>query len=56
MVIKSIALRGGYKLGYDEESWAFGFGVSAYGARIDYAVQNFGIFDTVSTWSFGIDF
>ncbi len=54
--INSLALRGGYKVGYDEESWAFGFGINAYGARIDYAVQNFGIFDTVTTWSFGIDF
>jgi hypothetical protein len=54
--INSLALRGGYKLGYDEESWAFGFGINAYGVRIDYAVQNFGIFDTVNTWSFGIDF
>jgi hypothetical protein len=53
--INSLALRGGYKLGYDEESWAFGFGINAYGARIDYAIQEFGIFDNVSSFSLGLD-
>jgi hypothetical protein len=55
MGINNLALRGGWKFGYDEESWAFGFGLSAFGAKIDYAVQEFGIFDNVSTWSVTLD-
>lgn len=54
--INNLALRGGYKFGYDEESWSFGFGLRAFGANIDYAIQDFGIFDDVSTWSVTYDF
>ena len=54
--INNLALRGGYKFGYDEEAWSFGFGMSAFGAKIDYAIQDFGIFDDVSTWSVTYDF
>ena len=54
--INNLALRGGYKFGFDEESWSFGFGMSAFGAKIDYAIQDFGIFEDVSTWSITYDF
>ena len=56
MGLNNLAIRGGYKLGYDEETWTFGIGINAYGVRVDYAVQEFGIFDNVSTFSLGIDF
>ena len=56
MGINNLALRGGYKFGYDEESWAFGFGLAAFGVKIDYAVQDFGVFDNVDTWSVTYDF
>lgn len=54
--INDLALRGGYKFGYDEESWSLGFGLRAFGAKIDYAIQDFGIFDDVSIWSVTYDF
>ena len=56
MGINSVGVRGGYKFGYDEESWTAGFGITALGARIDYAIQEFGIFDSVTSFSIGFDF
>lgn len=39
-----IALRGGYKFNYDEESWTAGFGLSVSRFQLDYAYNDFGDF------------
>ena len=55
-----IALRTGYKFNYDEESVAFGAGLmkSIAGKKlaIDYAYLPFGIFDSVNTFTFTLNF
>lgn len=53
-------LRSGYMYNYDERGLTFGFGVrKGFGGvnlRIDYAYQDFGIFEGVSAMSFGVGF
>ena len=54
--ISSIGIRGGYKFGYDEESWTMGFGLTGLGMKIDYAIQEFGLFGNVNSLSMGFEF
>jgi hypothetical protein len=55
-----IALRAGYKFNYDEEGLAAGIGlkhtIAGLELKLDYAYSDFGIFDAVSRFSFGISF
>ncbi|MBI5463639.1 MAG: PorV/PorQ family protein [Ignavibacteriales bacterium] len=52
---QTVALRGGYKLNYDEESFSAGFGLKAtlvgVGLQFDYAVTNFGALGVVNRFS-----
>jgi hypothetical protein len=54
------AIRGGYKFNYDEEGITAGLGVnytfSGITGKIDYAYGDFGVFDAVHRFSFGIGF
>lgn len=54
------ALRGGYKLNYDEESFSLGFGVSpSFGGvslKLDYAYSAMGRFTNVNRITFGASF
>jgi hypothetical protein len=53
-----LALRGGYRFNYDEESFTIGGGLNlstAYGTfKVDYSFWDFGILDTVSMFSIGL--
>lgn len=40
-----LALRGGYKTNYDQESFSMGFGIKMSGFRVDYAYSAMGDFD-----------
>jgi hypothetical protein len=55
-----VALRGGYKLNYDEQSFTFGAGVNhdLQGTKIDvnYAYVDFGALKQVHMFSFGLSF
>lgn len=56
-----VSLRGGYKLGYDTESWAFGGGVkfkaSPFTTRLDYAYSDLGnLFTGAHRLSVGLGF
>ena len=55
-----VALRGGYKFNYDEESFSFGLGVKlnvgGLDLKLDYAYSDFGEFDNVNRISFGASF
>ena len=55
-----VALRGGYKFNYDEESYSFGVGVNfnvgGLDLKLDYAYADFGVFDNVNRISFGASF
>ena len=55
-----LALRGGYRFNYDEESFTIGGGLNlstAYGTfKVDYSFWDFGILDTVSMFSIGLGF
>jgi len=49
-----IFLRTGYKFNFDEEGFAFGFGVKMAGVRIDYSYSDFGHYlDSVHRFSVG---
>jgi hypothetical protein len=54
------SLRGGYKFNYDEEGVTAGLGVqytfSDITGKLDYAYGDFGVFDAVHRFSFGIGF
>jgi hypothetical protein len=54
------SLRGGYKFNYDEEGLTAGLGVhynfSGVIGRLDYAYGDFGAFDAVHRFSFGVGF
>jgi len=45
------AFRLGYMTPSDEQNVSFGFGVSKFGASIDYAYTPFGIFDPVQRFT-----
>lgn len=50
-----IALRGGYKFNYDEESWTVGFGLAYNRFRLDYAYNDFGnILGNVQRFTFNL--
>lgn len=55
-----IALRGGYKFNYDEESFSAGVGfnvkLSNVRLKVDYAYSDFGVFDNVNRFSVGFAF
>jgi len=55
-----VALRGGYKFNYDEESFTFGggikYGVGGIGLKIDGAYSAFGVFDNVTRFTVGVSF
>jgi hypothetical protein len=55
---KTFALRGGYKLNYDEESFSGGAGlrtiVQGVAMQFDYAFTDFGVFGTINRFSLGI--
>lgn len=55
-----LALRAGYKFGYDEQSWTAGGGVnlgsSAQRIHFDYALADFGALDKVHRFSLGVAF
>jgi len=57
---KIIALRGGYKFNYDEESFVLGGGlnlpIANYNLMIDYAYKDFGILGTPHFFSMGFRF
>jgi opacity protein-like surface antigen len=61
MLMDMVALRGGYKLGYDEDTYAFGAGFqyALFGSvkiRLDYSYSDMGILDVVHRGSFGLSF
>jgi opacity protein-like surface antigen len=61
MFMDMVALRGGYKLGYDEDTYAFGAGFqyALFGSvkiRLDYSYSDMGILDVVHRGSFGLSF
>lgn len=55
-----VALRGGYKFNYDEESITFGggikYGVGGIALKIDGAYSAFGVFDNVTRFTVGVSF
>ncbi len=55
-----LALRGGYKMNYDEDSFCAGMGFylpfKSYKLRIDYAYNDMGLLDGVHRGGFGISF
>lgn len=56
-----LALRGGYKIGYDEDAYSFGAGfkydlLGAASLRIDYSYSDMGILEAVHRGSFGVSF
>ena len=60
-IYKMVALRGGYKLNYDEASFTFGAGVNTavfgdFKVRLDYAYSDMGILDVVHRGSIGFSF
>jgi hypothetical protein len=55
-ILEMLKLRAGYKVGYDEEGLCFGGGIHAANIKLDYAYSEFGIFDFVNRFSFGIGF
>ena len=56
----ALALRGGYKANYDEEDITFGVGLrgelSTYSVNLDYAYNDFGLFNNVHKFTIGLDF
>ena len=56
----ALALRGGYKANYDEETVTFGVGlrgmVEDRSVKFDYAYNDFGVFDPVHKFTIGFDF
>jgi len=56
----ALALRGGYKANYDEESFTFGAGMRGtmenYAVQFDYAFNNYGVFDPVHKFTIGLEF
>jgi|KNS9DCM_BmetaT_FD_k123_147556_1 hypothetical protein len=51
-----LALRGGYKTNYDQESFSMGFGLKMSGFRVDYAYSAMGDFDGISRITVGASF
>lgn len=51
-----LALRGGYKTNYDQESFSMGFGVKMSGFRVDYSYSAMGDFDGISRITVGAGF
>lgn len=55
-----LALRGGYKINYDAESWSLGVGVilpvANLRVRVDYAYSDFGFLNCTQRFSLGIAF
>ena len=51
-----VALRGGYKFNYDEESITFGGGIKIMGVKVDYAYSALKTFDSVNRFSIGYSF
>lgn len=51
-----IALRGGYKFNYDEESLSLGAGLSFKGIKVDYAYSMLNVFEGISRFSLGYSF
>lgn len=52
-----IALRGGYKFNYDEESFCLGAGFKLFGAEFGYSYSDFGdIFDSINRFSAFVNF
>ena len=60
LLMNMLALRGGYKINYNEESYSFGFGltptVAGINLKIDYAYSDLGIFENISRFSVGLAF
>jgi hypothetical protein len=55
-LLSILKLRAGYKTGYDEEGFSVGSGIHTGNIKLDYAYNEFGIFDYVSRISLGIAF
>jgi len=56
-----LALRGGYKIGYDEDAFSFGAGINyaLFGSanlRVDYSYSDMGVLEAVHRGSFGVSF
>lgn len=55
-----VALRGGYKSNYDEESWSIGGGLKlslgGIALKVDYAYSDFGVFNNVNRFTIGASF
>ncbi len=56
-----LAVRGGYKVGYDEDSYSFGAGfkynlLGSASLRIDYSYSDIGVLDVAHRGSFGVSF
>ena len=61
MFMDMLALRGGYKLNYDEDSFTFGAGINTalfgdFKVRLDYAYSDMGVLDVVHRGSIGFSF
>lgn len=58
--LDTFAIRGGYKVNYDEESFSLGFGAhqefGGIGLKLDYAYSALGIFGTVNRFTLGTSF
>jgi hypothetical protein len=51
-----LALRGGYKINYEEEAFTAGFGLKYRNMLFDYAYSDVGVFKGANTLSFGFSF
>ena len=60
MILDMFAIRGGYKFGYDEESWSTGVGfekeIGTIHLKLDYSYSEFGYLNKAERLSLGVSF